>query len=84
MNNKLPKEQETFNEETISALNEVDEMRKHPEQYPSYTSVDTMFDTLLKEDTSKLIESPGIMPRAFVIYSRFNLSAYLISRISDG
>lgn len=53
MNNKLPKEQETFNEETISALNEVDEMRKHPEQYPSYTSVDTMFDTLLKEDTSK-------------------------------
>jgi len=50
MNNKLPKEQETFNEETISALNEVDEMRKHPEQYPS---VDTMFDTLLKEDTSK-------------------------------
>ena len=49
MNNKLPKEQETFNEETISALNEVDEMRKHPEQYPSYTSVDTMFDTLLKE-----------------------------------
>lgn len=30
MNNKLPKEQETFNEETISALNEVDEMRKHP------------------------------------------------------
>lgn len=25
MNNKLPKEQETFNEETISALNEVDE-----------------------------------------------------------
>ena len=53
MNNKLPKEQETFNEETISALNEVDEMRKHPEQYPSYTS-------------------------------RFNLSAYLISRISDG
>lgn len=53
MNNKLPKEQETFNEETISALNEVDEMRKHPEQYPSYTSVDTMFNTLLKEDTSK-------------------------------
>ena len=53
MNKKLPKEQETFNEETISALNEVDEMRKHPEQYPSYTSVDTMFDTLLKEDTSK-------------------------------
>lgn len=53
VNNKLPKEQETFNEETISALNEVDEMRKHPEQYPSYTSVDTMFDTLLKEDTSK-------------------------------
>lgn len=53
MNNKLPKEQETFNEETISALNEVDEMRKHPEQYPSYTSADTMFDTLLKEDTSK-------------------------------
>ena len=52
-NNKLPKEQETFNEDTISALNEVDEMRKHPEQYPSYTSVDTMFDTLLKEDTSK-------------------------------
>ena len=37
MNNKLPKEQETFNEETISALNEVDEMRKHPEQYPSLT-----------------------------------------------
>ena len=29
MNNKLPKEQETFNEETISALNEVDEMSKH-------------------------------------------------------
>lgn len=52
-NNKLPKEQEIFNEDTISALNEVDEMRKHPEQYPSYTSVDTMFDTLLKEDTSK-------------------------------
>ena len=53
MNNKLPKEHETFNEETISALNEVDEMRKNPEQYPSYTAGDTMFDTLLKEDTSK-------------------------------
>ena len=52
-NNKLPKEQEIFNEDTISALNEVDEMRKHPEQYPSYTSVDTMIDTLLKEGTSK-------------------------------
>lgn len=52
-NNKIPKEQEIFNEDTIYALNEVDEMRKHPEQYPSYTSVDTMFDTLLKENTSK-------------------------------
>ena len=29
MNNKTPKKQEIFNEDTISALNEVDEMRKH-------------------------------------------------------
>lgn len=53
MNNKIPKEQEIFNKDTINAMNEVDEIRKHPEQYPSYTSVDTIFDTLLKEDFSK-------------------------------
>ncbi|MFR2607134.1 MAG: hypothetical protein ACLTAX_19535 [Waltera sp.] len=29
-------------------MKEVDEMRKHPEQYPSFTSVDGMFDALLK------------------------------------
>ena len=61
MNNKLPKEQETFNEETISALNEVDEMRKHPEQYPSYTSVDTMFVSFLHNATSILRGLPIII-----------------------
>lgn len=53
MNNKAYNEQDILNEETIAALNEVDEMRKHPEQYPPYTSVDKMFDTLLSEDISK-------------------------------
>ncbi|MFQ9478875.1 MULTISPECIES: hypothetical protein [Waltera] len=39
-------------------MKEVDEMRKHPEQYPSFTSVDGMFDALLKSEDSDEVHSP--------------------------
>jgi len=39
-------------------MKEVDEMRKHPEQYPSFTSVDGMLDALLKSKDSDEVHSP--------------------------
>lgn len=56
---KLPKVNNLPNEETITAMKEVDEMRKHPEQYPSFTSVDGMFDALLKSEGSDGVRSDG-------------------------
>ena len=35
------------NAETLSALQEVEEMKKHPENYKGYTDVDEMFRDLL-------------------------------------
>lgn len=55
---KLPEVNNLPNEETIAAMKEVDEMRKHPEQYPSFTSVDGMFDALLKSEDSDEVHSP--------------------------
>lgn len=40
----------TPNEETLEAMREVDEMRKHPERYKSYHSFDEMVKDILKED----------------------------------
>jgi hypothetical protein len=40
-------------------MKEVDEMRKHPEQYPSFTSVDRMFDVLFKSEDSDEVHSAG-------------------------
>lgn len=39
---------ETPNAETLAAMAEVEEMKKHPEKYKSYTDVDEMFRELLK------------------------------------
>lgn len=39
-----------FNEETLEAIQEVEEMQKHPERYKSYHSVEELFADLLKED----------------------------------
>ena len=55
---KLPEVNNLPNEETIAAMKEVDEMRKHPEQYPSFTSVDGMLDALLKSKDSDEVHSP--------------------------
>lgn len=35
-----------FNDETLKAFAEVEEMKKHPEQYKGYTDVDDLFDEL--------------------------------------
>ncbi len=43
---RLPEVNNLPNDETIAAMKEVDEMRKHPEQYPSFNSVDEMLETL--------------------------------------
>ncbi len=45
---RLPEVNNLPNDETIAAMKEVDEMRKHPGQYPSFNSVDEMLETLLK------------------------------------
>ena len=39
---RLPEVNNLPNDETIAAMKEVDEMRKHPGQYPSFNSVDEM------------------------------------------
>ena len=56
---KLPEVNNLPNEETIAAMKEVDEMRRHPEQYPSFTSIDRMFDVLLKSEDSDEVHSAG-------------------------
>lgn len=55
---RLPEVNNLPNDETIAAMKEVDEMRKHPEQYPSFTSVDGMLDALLKSKDSDEVHSP--------------------------
>ena len=55
---RLPEVNNLPNNETIATMKEVDEMRKHPEQYPSFTSVDGMFDALLKSEDSDEVHSP--------------------------
>ena len=55
---RISKDYDLPNDETIAAMKEVDEMRKHPEQYPSFTSVDGMFDALLKSEDSDEVHSP--------------------------
>lgn len=37
-------------QETIDALAELKYMKKHPEEYKSYSSVEEMFDEILSED----------------------------------
>ena len=54
---KLPEVNNLPNAETIAAMKEVDEMRKHPEQYLSFNSVDEMLDTLLKNEDSDEVRS---------------------------
>lgn len=39
---------EVPNAETLAAIEEVQEMKKHPENYKSYTDIDEMFKELLK------------------------------------
>ena len=39
---------ESFNEETIEAFAEIEEMKKHPEQYKSYDDIDELFEELSK------------------------------------
>ena len=56
---RISKEYDLPNEETIAAMKEVDEMRRHPEQYPSCTSIDRMFDVLLKSEDSDEVHSAG-------------------------
>ena len=54
---RLPEVNNLPNDETIAAMKEVDEMRKHPEQYPSFTSVYGMLDALLKNEGSDGVRS---------------------------
>ena len=39
---------EVPNAETLAAMAEVEEMKKHPENYKAYSDVDEMFKDLLK------------------------------------
>ena len=48
---RLPEVNNLPNDETI------DEMRKHPEQYPAFTSVYGMLDALLKNEGSDGVRS---------------------------
>lgn len=54
---RLPEVNILPNDETIAAMKEVDEMRKHPEQYPAFTSVYGMLDALLKNEGSDGVRS---------------------------
>lgn len=54
---RLPEVNNLPNDETIAAMKEVDEMRKHPEQYPAFTSVYRMLDALLKNEGSDGVRS---------------------------
>ena len=54
---RLPEVNNLPNDETIAAMKEVDEMRKHPEQYPAFTSVYGMRDALLKNEGSDGVRS---------------------------
>lgn len=36
-----------FNEETLKAFEEVEDIIQHPDKYPSYTDIDKMFEDLL-------------------------------------
>lgn len=56
---RLPEVNDLPNDETIAAMKEVDEMRKHPGQYPSFNSVDEMLETLLKNECSDRVLSDG-------------------------
>ena len=54
---RLPEVNNLPNDETIAAMKEVDEMRKHPEQYPAFTSVYGMLDALFKYEGSDGVRS---------------------------
>lgn len=41
MNNK-------YNNETLAAFQEADDMKKHPENYKTYNTVDEMFEDIMK------------------------------------
>ena len=56
---RIPNDYDLPNKETIAAMKEVNEMRKHPEQYSSFTSVDGMLDKLLKSNDSDEVHSAG-------------------------
>lgn len=42
--------QEIFSQELLDAMEEVEDMKKHPENYKSYTSVEEMFKDALAGD----------------------------------
>ncbi len=42
--------QEIFSQDLLDAMAEVEDMKKHPENYKSYTSVEEMFKDALAED----------------------------------
>lgn len=54
---------DTPNEETIKAIEEIDEMEKHPEKYKTYESVDELMEDLLKWNTESdnLVDSKRIL-----------------------
>ena len=54
---RLPEVNNLPNDETIATMKEVEEMRKHPEQYPAFTSVYGMLDALLKNEGSDGVRS---------------------------
>ena len=56
---RISKDYDLPNEETIAAMKEVDEMRKHPEQYPSFTSDYGMLDAFLKNESSDGVRPDG-------------------------
>ena len=47
---KLKMKLHIFNEETIAAIEEVEEMKKNPSGYKSYANVEELIEEILKED----------------------------------
>lgn len=53
LQNRIPFEiigEPRYNDETLAAFKEADDMKKHPENYKTYNTVDEMFDNIMRDE----------------------------------
>lgn len=53
LQNKIPFEiigEPRYNDETLAAFKEAEDIRKHPENYKSYNSAQEMFDDIMRDE----------------------------------